>query len=224
MKQAVYIIGLLLFLFSCNSKNTTEVFVPHKNTANPNDILLKNETVSVLKGDSMVKREGDSLNGRIHIQNGFGKKIIEYKDGWVTSRKSYKSDSVMTSFYNYLNGELNGFVKEWHDNGILKLEGHYSKGMADSIWTYYYRNGNPDTKGRYNPNYKIKDFEKREKNFDSEHGNLVESVVQYDEHSAPDGVWEFYSFSGQLIKTLTFDKGTVVSIEFGTFDEQKKSY
>lgn len=42
---------------------------------------------------------------------------------------------------NYLNGVKNGSYTKWFSNGVKRVEGTYSKGLKDSIWNYYFKNG-----------------------------------------------------------------------------------
>lgn len=216
MKYTLYIIGFLLSIASCTVNDSSDDYRATGQTMHPNDIILKNDTVLMFHGDSLVNKTGDSLNGRLLIQNEFQERIIDYKDGWVSSLKTYKFDSILTNHFNYSKGNLDGNYLKWHSNGNRKVVGFYSDGMADSLWTYYYSNGNLDSQGRYNPNYKIQDFEENDVVYDEETGDLLMISSYKDFHSSPDGIWTFHSFSGKLIKTMEFNKGTIVSMEFGT--------
>ena len=38
---------------------------------------------------------------------------------------------------------------EYYDNGLVKIRGHYSKGLINGYWTFYYDNGQMEGRGRY---------------------------------------------------------------------------
>ena len=44
---------------------------------------------------------------------------------------------------------LSDLAIEYYDNGLVKLRGHYSKGLTNGYWTFYYDNGQMEARGRY---------------------------------------------------------------------------
>ena len=79
---------------------------------------------------------------------------------------------------NYLNGVKNGSYTKWFSNGLKRVEGTYSKGMKDSIWNYYFKNGTGSLRisGKFNNGKK-------------------------------DGNWIFYDKNGNIRNKINFQKG-----------------
>lgn len=53
-------------------------------------------------------------------------------------------------FYKKLNGDREKVKRvEYHQNGQVKMEGHYKNGERNGSWTSYYKNGNVWSKATY---------------------------------------------------------------------------
>lgn len=185
-----------------------------------NIIAFKNDSVIIQQTDSIYYQTGDEYKGELKY-GGIGRwktfTILKIDDGFIISRKNYFSNGKIRFEYNYKKGKLDGEYNEWNENGILIVKGYYSNGYKDSVWTFYYSNGVKETEGRFIADMSnlLQYFriERTEENVSD--GTWQTRVIEYEQHSPPHGEWNFYDKKGQLTKTLTFEKGVVVSIEVG---------
>jgi len=53
---------------------------------------------------------------------------------------------------NYINGNLNGEVKSYYPNNQTKYQGYFIQALRDSIWTFFYKNGNIEKIIHFNKN------------------------------------------------------------------------
>ena len=87
--------------------------------------------------------------------NGVGdittKKKANYYRKTQISRKSFNYSNSISDFYmngqiafssNIINGFLNGKASAFYKNGTAKFNGFYSNSSKDSLWNFYYSNGN----------------------------------------------------------------------------------
>lgn len=51
--------------------------------------------------------------------------------------RSYREDGTPWSLNTYVNDTLHGPYKTWHENGLLYIDGQYSKGNRVGIWRFY---------------------------------------------------------------------------------------
>lgn len=77
--------------------------------------------------NGQVQMEGAYLNLKTETQHG--------KFVW------YKEDGSVLRIKNYANTKYHGLVKEWTDEGLLKVDSYYHHGKKDSTYKYYYDNG-----------------------------------------------------------------------------------
>ena len=69
----------------------------------------------------------------------------------------YNYDGILELEGEYLNGEKNGFVKEYYsETGLLRFEGEYLNGKRNGRGKKYYHNGEIKFDGEYLNNYKFK--------------------------------------------------------------------
>ncbi|MBL4586432.1 MAG: hypothetical protein JKX84_05170 [Flavobacteriales bacterium] len=186
---------------------------------NPEYFRLQNDSIPIFIGETIVKHVGDTITGQIEIDFSGIKRIEIFENGRVTQKLTYHENSNQWSERNYKFGILDGIYKDWYENGVIWIEGFYSNGQKDSLWTYYLPSGNKDASGRFNPaedclidNFRILT------RFNSKGGILTTINEELENHSCPDGAWMFYSNDGVPIKTLVFEKGVIKEMEFGRND------
>ena len=121
-----------------------------------------------------LKYEGEYLNGKRNgkgIEYDLERNITyekEYKNGKLWNMKVYdKSNSIENELKKgkgiikeyrygsliyqsqYLNGEINGIVKKFFDNRVLKFEQNYLNGIKHGKGKEYYINGKLEFEGEY---------------------------------------------------------------------------
>jgi antitoxin component YwqK of YwqJK toxin-antitoxin module len=180
-------------------------------------LIFKNDTLVIYDNDSIYYRKGDDINGEIKYGRNEYYQIIQVQDGYISNWKSYFQNGALRSEYNFKYGKQHGPYNEWYETGTLMVTGHYRDGYQDGLWTYYFSNGVKESEGRFlaDTDHLIKDFQTHFNRRMPETGEITQVVMSSPVHSPPDGEWKFYNKRGTLMKTFTFDKGTIVSMEFG---------
>ena len=64
--------------------------------------------------------------------------VIEYKTYYDQEKKQLKEKMQLDPG----DSSLNGFFVSYFQSGHKMAEGHYTRNVADSIWIYYFQNGN----------------------------------------------------------------------------------
>jgi antitoxin component YwqK of YwqJK toxin-antitoxin module len=85
----------------------------------------------------------------MYLHNFFGD--VVKVGNWTTY---YENAQIKDSVY-YVEGNEDGFAKQWHKNGNIESVGYYTLGKKQGIWEWYHQNGKLATKETYNEN-KIK--------------------------------------------------------------------
>lgn len=88
------------------------------------------------------------------------------KKGKYTEIKTWYQNGILRSWYTLYNESLEGFVIEWHQNGLLSKRCYYTKGSLrlDMINIMWYENGNlailkePKLHRTWFPNGKISSY------------------------------------------------------------------
>ena len=73
--------------------------------------------------------------------------LPRYYTGWV-KHKMTNFNWIWTLEY-YREGERNGFMIEWHENGQKFKEGNYKEGKRDGLWTEWYENAQKKKESNY---------------------------------------------------------------------------
>jgi hypothetical protein len=60
-----------------------------------------------------------------------------YRDGEIYKKIVYNSDCTKSAEYELKNGKRHGYWKSYHENGKLREEGNYEKGIENGIFKYY---------------------------------------------------------------------------------------
>lgn len=143
----------------------------------PDDALHRN------KIDNSGKKQGKwqyySRSGILVLELTFenNKKKGEYKRyNGVTGKMIEKG--------NYLNGIKNGSYTKWFSNGVKRVEGTYSNGKKDAIWSYFFKNGT----GALRMIGNFKDGKK-------------------------EGSWVFYDKNGSIRHKVKFESGRPIKIK-----------
>ncbi|MFN6377779.1 MAG: toxin-antitoxin system YwqK family antitoxin [Flavobacteriales bacterium] len=182
-------------------------------------IIFKNDTLSLFRNDSIYYQKGDDINGELKYKSQRFYYIVKVENGYITNRKSCYENGVLHSESNYKFGKTHGPFKRWYETGTLFISGNYHDGNEDGLWTYYFSNGLKESEGRFvaDKDHLIKDFETNYYLEVLETGERNQIVSISPLHSPPDGEWKFYNNRGTLIKSFTFDKGKIVSMDFGGY-------
>lgn len=143
----------------------------------------------------------------------------------------YYANGHKSSEGNFLNGKPEGYWKNYFENGVLKSEGNRKNHQLDSTWIFYYENGLLKEKSDYQKS-KREDFAYRY----SEEGFLLEKVpykndtlqgygykyfqdlgrVEFEEpyeKGVKDGRGFQYARDGRIISLITYEKGTLKSLQ-----------
>lgn len=145
----------LILLFSAfstfsysQSKIQNSFFSVHRDTL----LFNINEEGEITTASKAAFYRKAKLDPNVFIYSG---KLCDY---YMNNQKAYEC--------NCIHNKLNGSVKSFYPNGKLKYCGYYKNSVKDSIWTFYYDNGNkekvihfsnniPSVKELYKPNGKM---------------------------------------------------------------------
>lgn len=93
-----------------------------------------------------LQMQGKLENGKkdstwnFYFENQIIKSIGEYVKGDLTGDwKYFYEDGKIKGDAHLVNN--NGWYREYHVDGVLKMEGQLKEGLGDSIWKYYHENG-----------------------------------------------------------------------------------
>jgi antitoxin component YwqK of YwqJK toxin-antitoxin module len=88
-------------------------------------------------------RNGGSNTIKYYYSNGKLKEVVPInKDSMIdgTVKKFYSNQNIKLEV-NYVKNKRNGIEKAYYKSGQLEHIGQYTKGLQDSIWTWFYENG-----------------------------------------------------------------------------------
>lgn len=125
-------------------------------------------------------------------------------EGKVTN---YDSDKQVTRESNARGNSYHGTEKVYYPNGKLKTEGQYVNGNKHGVWKHYYYDGTLEMHEIYHDG----------DNVDSGlyfHPNGTLDRVIYYEHELRHGLYRKYDPFGQLMYTLRYDRGTIMSYSY----------
>lgn len=213
MKQQIFLAFAILALFFVSCQHTEKEYYPNG--------MLR----------STIECKGDVPNGVSTYYNDDGVKTLEvnYKNGKKEGRlrsfffngnlqteEHYKNDQLngLQTTYDltgiklteieYVDGVMNGSYREWHDKDVLKSVGSYADGLWNGHWEYY------DFRG----------FLVAEGDFDHGTGdqlNYTDTGVLYKKshyvNNEKSGEEFFYNSDGDVVKTIVYEKGRMVSID-----------
>ena len=112
----------------------------------------------------------DCVRDKEWYERKYGKEVSKYmkreEDGQKKSEGTLKDgelDGLVTEWYEngekssktYKDGELDGLVTEWYENGQKKFEGSFKDGEKDGLFTWWYGNGKKEYEGTYKNGKKI---------------------------------------------------------------------
>lgn len=148
----------------------------------------------------------DKIHG-IKVKN--GAETIYYKDGYNGWQPCSKDEAKYYRIINYVDGKINGTVKDYFISGALQMEGtfpgYYAKdGLGNGLFTWYYENGQKSvevnyTDGKPNGHYLAwyaNGSKKEEVNYLN--GNKNGCDFLWDENgnpqTSPGNMWKFFYF------------------------------
>ena len=112
----------------------------------------------------------DCVRDKEWYERKYGKEVSKYmkweEDGQKKSEGTLKDgelDGLVTEWYEngekssktYKDGELDGLVTYWYENGQKKFEGSFKDGKKDGLFTWWYGNGKKEYEGTYKNGKKI---------------------------------------------------------------------
>lgn len=151
---------------------------------------------------------------RVYYKNGKLKEKKELKQGNGVF-KTYYENGVLQESGNYKTWRKNGSFKKFYQSGKLQESGKYEDEYIRGYIERFYENGNIKEKGE------IYEFDKQFQNSDSEfkkmgkfecfyeNGNIKERGV-YDWYGKKDGLFEYFSKNGKLIKKENYKDGELI--------------
>jgi len=89
------------------------------------------------------------------------------KDSSVADSKEFYRSGAIKSEVNTINGDYNGHLLKYYENGKLMESSYYKNGKKDSVYKYYYDNGQLWTEKHY------------------KNGSLMEVAANFDEKGNP---------------------------------------
>lgn len=127
---------------------------------------VKNPFFNILPNQSIQFYLNES--GNVTIKSKASYYRIAYIDSnfsYVGNIKDYYPNKETAFICNFENGELNGRITRFHPNGQIKYSGFYNNSKKDSLWIYYYDNGQKQKVFSYENNqpYFIESFKKNGK-------------------------------------------------------------
>jgi antitoxin component YwqK of YwqJK toxin-antitoxin module len=106
--------------------------------------VLENDTIDFFLndvGDITIQSKAKYIRKASIDKNGFnyvGKIVDQVMNGKINY------------YCTYIGGSINGQVLGFYDNGILKYQGTESNSIKDSVWTFYYPNGQKEKVIQFN--------------------------------------------------------------------------
>ena len=127
---------------------------------------------------------------------------------------NFKSDGIHTEYFDsgevraintYQFNKLNGEAKSYYKNGKLQSHGRYKNNKKKGFWIHHYASGGIKSKENYRygklRGYFKSYYENGQVQID---GNFIDIEQQ-------NGLWLFYSDSGDLMEEHLYKKGILVS-------------
>jgi len=119
----------VLFCLGLSQAQDTETYVLHQAVSNRETIVYRR----VIRFDSQTRL--------FHVQD-------YYEDGQVQMDAFYTSfDKRVKEEYqcNYRSNTKDGPYREWHRNGRMRFEGHFTRGVSNGVSTAWYENGQKES-------------------------------------------------------------------------------
>ena len=129
----IFVIGFLFNITLGFSQQNHEIFF----TKFKNDTLifyLDEVGDLTTKSNAFLYRKA-YIDNKDFIYEG---QVVDY---YIENSKAYEC--------HYRRGILSGEVKCFYKNGLLKYHGYYNESLKDSLWIFYYDNGNKEKIVRY---------------------------------------------------------------------------
>lgn len=198
--QKIFLIAVLLALSA--------------NVSIAQDKVIKwaNDSLILDEYDTIIRKTGNQLEGKLEVKRFNRKKIYEIKKGSLQSRYTYSLQGIKTGEVYFKNGQPHGKYTEWNDYGSgLTVEGYYNNGLQDSNWVFYHHNGKKQFEGRFlADSSNLIDYFEYERSVPFEGGGIAIERVSDRGHSPFDGDWVVYDEEGNRVQTLRFKRGVLV--------------
>jgi len=184
---------------------------------------------------------------RYYFADGDLKKEIVFEDGLEEGlAKEYGKDGRIITLITYKGGfiveieKINGYIagnkkhgkwKYFYDNGQVRLEGNYKRGLEHGYFKEYDTDGNLLTTTKYDNGLKVEDAQeltKLEVRKDYYPDGKLKIVATYSKEGVPEGVRREYAEDGTIEKSYIFKNGIIIGegivTEKGEKDGRWKEY
>jgi antitoxin component YwqK of YwqJK toxin-antitoxin module len=131
--------------------------------------------------------------------------LIKYKSGFIVERQK------INRYDN--NNRKHGLWKYFHDNGVVRLEGMYKRGLENGYFKEYDYTGNLITTTKYVDGVKKEDareLAKLDVRKDYYADGQVKIVATYNKEGVPEGIRREYAPDGTIESSYIFRNGTLI--------------
>lgn len=158
-----------------------------------------------------LKKEVFFVNGleegmaREYAEDGRAITLITYKNGFITDIQ--KINRFIGS------SKKHGPWKYWYDNGVVRLEGSYKRGLEHGYFKEYDREGNLLTATKYENGQKVEDARevaKLEVRKDYYPDGTPKIVATYNKEGEPEGIRREYAEDGTIERSYIFKNGIII--------------
>jgi len=196
--QKIFLIAVLLALSA--------------NVSIAQDKVIKwaNDSLILDEYDTIIRKTGNQLEGKLEVKNYRSKSIYEIRSGFIQSKCTYTFNGIKKEEINFNNRAYDGKYRFWNDLGILLIEGQYKNGLKEGKWRFYYNDGQKQMEGHFlaDSSSLVEAFQ-YERTIAGDEDVRVELVWRGRDAPA-DGEWYIYDRSGRQLQTLVFKKGVLV--------------
>lgn len=172
---------------------------------------IKNGPTRYLYKNRNLKKEINFVNG---LEEGITREYAE--DGRVITLITYKSGFIIDiqKINRYIgDNKKHGPWKYFYDNGVVRLEGSYKRGLEHGYFKEYDFNGNLLTTTKYENGQKIEDareIAKLEVRKDYYPSGKPKIVATYNKEGQPEGIRREYSEDGEIERSYIFKNGIII--------------
>jgi antitoxin component YwqK of YwqJK toxin-antitoxin module len=175
--------------------------------------------------DGTLKKEVNFVSG---LEEGTAREFGE--DGRIITLISYKSGFIVNieKINRYDNaGKKHGIWRHYYDDGVLRLEGSYKRGLEHGYFKEYDRSGNLLTTTKYENGVKIEDAKelvKLDVRKDYYPSGQVKISASYNKEGKLEGVRREFNEDGTIDKSYIFRNGIMIGEGIVTEKGERDGY
>lgn len=171
-----------------------------------NDILVREYYVNDFDERNGSYKEWDN-NGQLILEANYKKDelhghYIKYKEGKVSKDIWYSNGKIDGKYKSYWDNG-NPYVEIEYEDGKIKAEENYIKGVQEGRYRIWYENGQLESEGNYIKNYLEGEFITYYKNGKLKSKGELKKFLE-------DGTWLEYDEKGHGVKKI-YEKGKVIN-------------